>query len=287
MAKPRRSRRPRTTLLILLAISVAIITLDLRGGLSHVTSGAQSVASDAFSPVRSGVDDIVRPVGNFLAGSVHYGSVKEQNQKLQQQLNQLKAQRDQQSTAEQQLKQLHALLDLPLLANLQSRPAQVINYNSSDFAATIDIDKGRSDGVTVGMPVVAAQHGTAGGLVGQVIAASHHTAVVRLLTDGNSVVGATYGATTTDPTASMSIVDGVGWGKPLSGRLIPAGTPLTRGELFTTSGLQGAAYPMGIPVARVTSFRSGNTASLETVNLAPVVDLAHLQYVSVILWGPS
>ena len=83
------SRRPRTTLLLLVLAAVTIITLDARGGFHVVTSGARSVASDAFTPVRSGVNAVVEPIGSFLAGSVHYGAVREQNQKLQAEIDQL------------------------------------------------------------------------------------------------------------------------------------------------------------------------------------------------------
>jgi rod shape-determining protein MreC len=280
VAKPRRSRRPRNTLLILLLASITIITLDARGGLDRITSGVQTVATDAFSPVRSGVDDIIEPIGSFLAGSVHYGAVEQANQKLRTEINQLKAEKSQQAITEQQMKQLSALLNLPFLGNLQSVPAEVTNYDTSDFAATINISKGRSDGVTVGMPVV-----DASGLVGQVVQAGHHTATVRLITDGQSVVGAIYGGSTTTA-GSTAILDGTGWGKSLAADLVPSGTPLPKGELFATSGLQDAVYPAGIPVARVVSSRSGVTASQETVILRPVVDLAHLRYVSVLLWGP-
>ena len=92
MAPPRRSRRPRTTLLILVLASVTIITLDARGGFDRITSGVKSVAADAFAPVRSGVDDVIEPIGSFLAGSVHYGAVRQQNQKLQAEIYQLKNQ---------------------------------------------------------------------------------------------------------------------------------------------------------------------------------------------------
>ena len=37
----------------------------------------------------------------------------------------------------------------------------------------------------------------------------------------------------------------------------------------------------------VLSTRTGVTAAEETVSLQPAADLAHLRYVSVLLWGPS
>ncbi len=274
----RRSRRPRTTLILLVLASLTIITVDARGGFHVVTSGVRSVAADAFAPVRSGVDAIVEPIGSFLAGSVHYGAVREQNAKLQQEIDQMKEDKAGQSDAEQALKQLSALLDLPYLQNLQTVPAEVTNYGTSDFAATIGIGVGRSDGVQLDMPVVGA-----GGLVGQVVATSHHTATVRLITDGQSAVGTRYGPAP----GALAVLTGQGSGKPLSASLVPSNTHLTDGEVFTTSGLQGAAYPFGIPVARVVSSSTGSSAAQESVSLQPEADLAHLRYVAVLLWGPA
>jgi len=273
---PRRSRRPRTTLLILVLAAVTIITLDARGGLHVVTSGVRSAASDTFSPIRSGVNAIVEPIGSFLAGSVHYGAVREQNQKLQAEIDQLKMDRAAQGDQAQALSQLSALLNLPFLPNLQTVPAEVTDFGTSDFAATIDIDVGRSNGVQLDMPVVGA-----GGLVGQVVEVSHHTATVRLITDGQSAVGTRYGPAP----GSLAVLDGTGAGKPLSADLIPSNTPLTDGEIFTTSGLQGALFPPGIPVASVQTAHTGSSSTEETVTLQPLADLAHLRYVSVVLWG--
>jgi rod shape-determining protein MreC len=274
---PRRSRRPRTTLLILVLASVTIITLDARGGFHRITSGVKSVAADAFAPVRAGIDDVIEPVGSFLAGSVHYGAVRQQNQKLQAEIDQLKEEQNSQQYTEQRLSQLSALLNLPFIGNLQTVPAEVTNYGTSNFASTIDISVGRHQGVQLGMPVVGA-----GGLVGQVVQANHNTSTVRLITDGQSAVGVVYGSA-----GSLAVLNGQGSGKALSGDLVPTNTPLTNGEIFTTSGLQGAIFPGGIPVAKVVSSKTGSTASQESVALQPLADLSRLRYVSVVLWGPS
>jgi rod shape-determining protein MreC len=278
VARPRRSRRPRTTVLLLVLASVTIITLDARGGFHRITSGVKSVAADAFSPVRSGIDDVIEPIGSFLAGSVHYGAVRQQNQKLQAEIDQLRQQQASEQDIDQAMKQLSALLNLPFIGNLQAVPAEVTNYGTSNFAATIDISVGRDDGVQLNMPVVGA-----GGLVGQVVQANHNTATVRLITDGQSAVGVLYGPAP----GSLAVLTGQGSGKPLAADLVPSNTPLTGGEVFTTSGLQGAIYPKDIPVASVVTSKTGATASQESVTLEPLADLAHLRYVSVVLWGPS
>ena len=192
MATPRRNRRPRTTLVVLVLASITIITLDARGGFHRISSGARSVAADAFAPVRTAVDDIIEPVGSFLAGAVHYGALRQQNERLQQQLDQLNMEKASQSYVQQsltQLKQLSKLYNVPCACNLQPVAAEVTDYGTSNFAATIDISVGRAEGVQLGMPVVGG-----GGLVGQVVQANHHTATVRLITDGQSAVDAVYGA---------------------------------------------------------------------------------------------
>jgi rod shape-determining protein MreC len=284
MAASRRTRRPRTTLLLLVLASVTIITLDARGGLDRVTSGIKSVAADAFSPVRSGVNDIVEPVGSFLAGAVHYGAVRQQNQKLEQQVGQDKEEAASAVNAEQALKALSALLNLPFIGNLQTVPAEVTNYGTTDFAATVDISVGRDQGVQLGMPVVGAG-GPAGvgGLVGQVVQANHDTSTVRLITDGQSSVGVSYGT----QSGPLSVLDGQGSGKPLTADLIPSNTPLSKGEPFFTSGFSGAIFPAGIPVGQVAKVSNGATASQESVTVQPLADLDHLRYVAVLLWGPS
>jgi rod shape-determining protein MreC len=274
---PRRSRRPRTTLLLLVLASITIITLDARSGFHSITSGVKSVASDAFAPIRSGVNDVIDPIGSFLAGAVHYGAVSQQNQKLEEEIGQLKMQAAEQADTVQAMKQLSAVLNLPFLANLQTVPAEVTDYGTSDFAATIGISVGRDDGVQLNMPVVGA-----GGLVGQVVQANHHTATVRLVTDGQSSVGTRYGTN-----GALAVLNGQGAGKPLDADLIPPNTTLTKGEVFYTNALQGAIYPPGIPVASVVSSRSGIASSQETVTLQPLADLEHLRYVSVVLWGPA
>lgn len=282
MAKSRRSRRPRTTLLILLLASITIITLDARGGLHAITSGVRSVAADSFAPVRSGVNGIIEPVGSFLAGSVNYGAVAQQNQKLRQQIRSLQQQGAKSQQTEQSLQQLSALLHLPYISNLQTVPAEVTAYESSNFAATIDISVGRDDGVQLNMPVVSGGGALGEQLVGQVVQANHNTATVRLITDGASSVGALYG----NPGAFADVV-GAGSGKPLSADLVPVNTPVPLGEVFVTSGLNGAIFPPSIPVARVTSTKTGVSASEESVTLQPLADLTNLRYVSVVLWDPS
>ncbi len=278
MARPRRSaRRTLTTLIVLVLISVTIISIDESGRTHSLTSGIKSVASDVFTPLRNGTNDVLRPIGNFFAGAVNYGSVVQENHNLQRQLGQLRLQANEQPSLERQLRDLMALQHLPFLGSIPRVMAQTVATDVSNFAATIEINKGRSEGVTLGLPVVGA-----GGLVGQVVAATHDTATVRLITDGQSKVGVTIGTTNNQAT-----VDGQGPGTPMTADFIPPGTPIAKGEVMYTNGLAGAEYPPGIPVAYVTSIKALTGASQLSVTVEPMANLNQLSYVAVVQWQPT
>jgi len=146
------------------------------------------VANDVYSPLREAVTDVLSPIGDFFAGAVHYGSLQSENQKLQASIGKLREEQAEKGFESTQLRNLMALENLPFLNALNTVTAQTQEIYTSNFTMTITIDKGRADGVDVNMPVVGA-----GGLVGQVIQSFHHTAVVQLVTDGQSKVGVTFG----------------------------------------------------------------------------------------------
>lgn len=276
----RRSRRTLTILLVLVLVSITVISLDESGRTHGLTSGVKSLATDAFSPVRSGVDAVLRPVGDLFAGAVNYGSLQQENQKLRAEIGALRQQAAEapfQSRQQRQLQQLLHEAQLPTVASLSTVPAQTIAKSPSDFTATITIDKGRSQGVAVTDPVIGG-----GGLVGKVVQASHDTATVLLITAGQSEVGVTFG----NP-PQYAVAAGQGEGKLLSGEYISPDTPVHVGEEMYTNGLAGAAYPKGIPVAQVTSARTLPGAAEKTVRMRPLADLSTLAYVLVVQWSPS
>jgi rod shape-determining protein MreC len=275
VARSRRSRRT-LTVIILIVLSLSLISLDLNGRTHSLTSGIKSVANDVYSPLRQGVLDIISPIGNFFAGAFNYGSVQSENERLQRTIGQLRAAQLEQGFEKNQLREITALQNLPFLQSLPTVTAQTQDEYSSNFTATITLDKGRADGIDVGYPVVGA-----GGLVGQVIQSFHHSSVVRLITDGESKVGVTFANQLT------GIVDGQGPSSPMTADLVAPRTPLHKGEVMFTSSLDAAAFPPGIPVASVRSFHTSAGASQESIEVDPAADLSQLAYVDVVQWVPS
>ncbi len=278
VARPRRSRRTLVIVVVLALLSVTLITLDARSGTDRITAGLRSVAHDVFAPIVAGVNDVLRPIGDFFAGSVHYGALQAENQRLQATIGQLQLQlREVQGEAKQQ-RELRALEHLDYLPDDKTVTAQMIGFDLSDLDADITISKGRDQGVTVGEPVVGA-----GGLVGQVVEASHTTAVVQLITDPRSSVGVAFGPT--DQLYAEAF--GQGAGKPLAVSFLPTGAALHRGERMYTNGLNDAQYPAGIPVGTVRTFHASAGTGTASATLQPMANLSELAYVAVVQWTPG
>ena len=138
------------TVILLVVLSLSIISLDLNGRTHSLTSGVKSVANDVYNPLRQGVVDIIRPIGSFFAGAFNYGSLQSENEKLQATVGQLRMQQAERDYENTQLRKITALQNLPFLNSLPVVAAQTVLEYSSNFTATIPLDKGRSDGVDVG-----------------------------------------------------------------------------------------------------------------------------------------
>lgn len=277
MAASRRNTSQRLTLIILVLASITAITLDYRGPASNAIGSVRNGARDAVSPLQRGLSTLFRPVGDFFSGAVNYQSVVNENQHLRTQLGQLRRQALENATAEQQLNELLSVEHLPFLQNSKAVVAEVTSNSPSNFALTIEIDRGTADGVGDGMPVV-----SGAGLIGTVVNAGSTTSLVRLITDPSSEVGVRF------PDGTVAVADGQGRGEPLSIADITSSAPIPRkGEQVVTSGLQGAAYPAGVPVGTVTAVRTSGGALTRQVSMKPLASLSNLQYVDVIQWLPA
>jgi rod shape-determining protein MreC len=275
--RPRWSRRPRLVLAVLVLVSISLITLDVRGGGKGDINRVKTWASDIFDPVRGGVDDISRPVAGFFAGAIDASSVQQTNAQLRRQLGGLQEQLDQQQDLQRRISALQNLYDLKFANGITPVVADVVDIGPSDFDESVDIDKGTSSGIDVGMPVVSGQ-----GLMGIVTEASGDESTVQLITDPSSSISVRYGTS-----GDLAFLNGQGVNRPLTVDYVPPRTSIAKGQLLVTSGLSHDIFPPGIPVARVNSSTSGTGSTQENVTATPVAQLNDPQYVAVLLWEPS
>ena len=227
----------RTTLVLLVLVSVTLITFDVRG--SGVIDGARSTASDAFSPVRNVARTVFRPFENTWHGIFDYEDLKRDRDRLADQVEAQEGAAIAADAAVREMQALEALDKLPTLANVPQVTGRVISEPASNFDRTVDINQGSAQGVQVGMPVI-----TNGGLVGRIMKVYSDRSTVRLVTDPNFsmavkvVPGPDHPAptTTTSPTT-----------------VAPAGaaTGSTDGAATTTTTPAGAAADPNAPTTTV------------------------------------
>lgn len=267
-----RSRRRTWTFSV--AILATLLILYLTTG---VASGLRSGANIIISPFSWAVNAIARPIGHTFAGTINYSDVVAQNEKLRYELGKAEERDNEGWAFARQLQQMTTLLNVPFVGSIPTVAAQVTSLSPTNFAATIQISKGRDSGILVGMPVVAN-----GGVVGRVLSTSTNSSTVRLITDTASSIGVTFKSGKTD-----LIVSGRGLDNGLGATSVPLNSNVAPGTKLFTDGLNGALYPAGLPVATVKNVTLTPGAASYNLTLTPAADLRHLTYLDVVLWEPS
>ncbi len=274
MALSRRNGRSRATLLFLILTSVTVITLDFRGDGSGVIGRVRDIAADGLAPVRDGADAVLSPVSHAFSGITGYDDLEDENARLKARIAELQGRSVVNEDAAAQLRDLLALNKLDWVGDVPQVAAQVVGAPVSNFEQTIELDRGKDDGIDVDMPVV-----TGDGLVGLVVEASGRRSMVRLITDPGSSVGVRVSRS-----GEPGIAAGEGPDRMLSVGFIEVDADVRVGDLFVTSGLEGGSdlYPSSIPVGTVTRARKVEGELQQRVLLRPLAKMGDLRYVKVL-----
>ncbi len=167
---------------------------------------------------------------------------------------------------------LSALLDFAR-ANPQNqyKAAEVIGRDPSPFLHYVIINRGSSDGLRRGMPVVTQQ-----GLVGRIAAVTASAARVQLVTDPNMRINVRV-----EPAGTTGLLVGSLTGD-LSLEQVPLDANMQPGDVVLTSGL-GGDYVPNLLVGQVTGVRKLEFELFQSASVQPVVDFNRLQIVLVIV----
>lgn len=168
--------------MLLVLSSLLLITLDTRGNV--VIDKMRSGFALLLSPFDSAARTITRPLENAWRAITEYDDLRRENEALRDQVN---AQRGAEIEARATILEFQDLLLLSRLdspGNIPSVVAEVQGQAPTNFRYTVEINKGSSDGIAVGMPVV-----NGGGLVGRITSVSPTSSVVLLITDPEYSIG--------------------------------------------------------------------------------------------------
>jgi len=200
-------------------------------------------------------------------------ALKERNQQLEKDNLFLKADRLLLTQLQNENKQLRELLNSQRNFSYKRMITEVMSLRSDPFTHQLLIDKGASDGVYLGQPVINEQ-----GVVGQVSQVGSTTSRVLLIVDASHGIPVRV-----QRNDIVAIVHGSGAWNKLNLPFVQSNADLKEGDLLVTSGL-GGRFPAGYPVAKISRFNYQKGALYADVTATPVALLDRSRYL-LLLWN--
>ncbi len=229
-------------------------------------NGPQRLALDLIGKGQYLITRMTSAVSNVWLDYIALISVREENKKLQEEIDKYKKtnQEYQESVANNQrlAKLLHIKESLPP----PTLTAQIVGRDPSLWFRTIIVDRGSSEGVEKGMPVI-----TVEGVVGQILDTSPNYSKVLLANDPNSAI---------DVLIQRNRVQGILKGNGSDGfnlLYVLKNADIEKGDIIVTSGL-GDVFPKGIPVGKVSEVIKNKRGMFQQINVDPSVDFSQLEY---------
>ncbi|HXG15216.1 MAG TPA: rod shape-determining protein MreC [Calidithermus sp.] len=258
--------RARRLALLGAIVAVCLVLLTLQG------RGRATVAADLVAlvtlPVQHGLTAVHRAAVGAWTTYQEWKDVRAENQRLREENRRLRLEALAVGETAEENRRLRRLLDFKRRLPLETLPGEVIGREWSGWVRSLTINRGRTDDVQRLTAVISPD-----GLVGRVVDVRLATAVVQVLTDPASTVGA-HALRSRTP----GVVEGEPRGTLRFKYMARDGTGLEVGDLVVTSG-SGGVFPRGIPIGRVTAIEDRGAALFSFATLEPVVDFARLDEV--------
>ena len=252
-------------LVSVLLVSLLLLTVQTRGG---GTGRAGELVGLVITPVQNLLVRIHRGAVGLWAVYVDWKSVRAENVVLRAENERLRVQSLQSADTREENARLRQLLALRDRLPLSTLAADHLAREGGGWVRTLTVNRGRGDGIGQQTPVIVPE-----GLVGRVVQVRARAAVVQLLNDPTSTVGAVVQRTRT-----AGLVEGDPGGTVRFKFMARDGAGVAPGDFVVTSGL-GALFPKGLPVGRVIAIEDKGSALFHFAVLAPAVDFSRVEEV--------
>jgi rod shape-determining protein MreC len=246
-------------------VVVTLITADL-----HFNSldRTRSLLDVVVAPVYW-VADIPSKLGEWRQNHlVSRGTLQEENDRLRRENLILEGRTQQMVSLQAENIRLRALLNSSALVRDDVLVAELIGVSPDPVRQQVVLNKGAGDGVYVGQPLIDAD-----GLMGQVVEVSEFTCRVLLITDATHSIPVQV-----NRNGVRAIAEGIGSLGALEVHHVSATTDILEGDLLVSSGL-GGRFPMGYPVAVVTSVERDPGQTYARIQARPTAALDRSRHV--------
>ena len=258
------NRRGLALLGAVVLVALLLLTLQSRGRSSQAADAVAVVTT----PVQLVLSRVHRGAFGLWATYLDWKNVRAENQRLRDEIRGLRVDGLAVQETVDENRRLRRLLDLRARLPLGTLPAEVIAREWGGWVRSLTVNRGRGDKIARLTAVIAPE-----GLVGRVVEVRPGAAIVQVLTDPTSTVGAHAVRTRTS-----GIVEGDPRGGVRFKYMARDGSGITPGDVIVTSGL-GGLFPRGIPIGRVTAIDDRGSALFHYAVLAPAVEFARVEEV--------
>ena len=246
----------------------------------------QEATARALDPVRGAIAAVGEGITGVWSAIGEIGSLRTTNQQLRDQLAAAEARIAELGEAARENAELRALLGLTRSLEMELLPVRILGRDPSNLTWEVGIDAGTDDGLSVGMPVVAAAGGR-GALAGSVVAVGSDSATVRFVVDARSSVVAID-----QQTRALGLVQG-----QLGGQLVMVQVRtvdvVAVGDTVVSAGLTLAGptgatigrspYPKGLLIGRIQALEVDPNALTQTAFVQPAIDFLSIERLLVVL----
>ncbi len=241
----------------------------------HSSTEGGGVAITFISPFQAAVANSIRFVKDTWRHYFSLVTASRENDHLKKALSLANEKNERLSEVVRSNFRLRKLLNFQKTLASQTMAAEVIGKDPSLWYQSIIIDKGESDGIRRGLPVV-----TPEGAVGQVISVSGSYAKVMLVIDYVSGVDVLV-----QRTRARGIING---SAEQGCRLeyVLRKHDVRTGDVIISSGLDGV-FPKGHRIGRVSLVVKRKTGVFQEITVIPFVDFEKLEEVLVIMSPPE
>ncbi len=271
----RRVLQRRLVAAVLVLLSLALLTLYFREADNGFVHRVQDGTLRVVAPLQEGSARAIQPLRDGWNWVADLFGAKSENERLQEEVETLRAAVAEELTTQAENDELRALLDMRrgriFPKDVEFVPARVIARSTTAWYSTVTIDVGSDDGVAQFDAVVNGQ-----GLVGRIESVKATASQVQLLTDQQSYVDAMV-----VPGLAEGLVAGSVTGT-VSLQYAAKSEEIKTGQFVVTSGRQGSIFVRGIPIGQVESVGSQEVELYQSVTVRTSVDFRKLDVVLVV-----
>jgi rod shape-determining protein MreC len=273
-------RRRRAVLALFVGLSLITLTAYFGESSAGPLHTLQRGVLTVVSPIQEGANRALKPVRDLAGWFDDTLEAKDQRDALRAERDRLRGELVGKESAlreNEQLRKLVRVTDNQRLASYTGVTGRVIGQSPTVWYATVTINVGRRDGVTVDDPV---RNGE--GLVGRVSEVTPNAAQVTLITDHTSAISARVNRNG----APGLVRPDVGDPKDLLLDYIGRGKTVRKGDRVVTAGTSAprlkSLFPPGIPIGTVARIDEAELDLYQRVHIKPFADLRRLDFVQVL-----